>query len=248
MVIENNQEEIQAKSEDISLAEMISYMNGIDENGEARTWGAIQINKIETHGKIAVIAEHELYKAVFEIHIRDNFVQLNIDFPKDARASLVLIKRVLIEYDKLCATAEDIQDGVYYMHMSLLPLEFLGQTAFVLRNVVLWINGEHPFDADIQRMVLLFEKNNCAFVSTDEIDMVSVRAEIERDIRLQYELEEREYMEQEAALLEQAKKQEEQERNKYLMELSGMESMDKKKDENSIGPRIRFSDTDNIVE
>ena len=44
------------------------------------------------------------------------------------------------------------------------------------------------------------------------------------------------------------KKKEEQERNKYLMELSGMEIMDKKKDENSNGPRIRFSDTENIVE
>ena len=243
---EDMKKELQEERVEISLSEMLSCMNGIDEDGEAKTWGSIQINKLEKSGQISVIAEQELQKAIFEIHVRDSFIQLNVDFPKDARASLVLMKRVLMEYDNLCATKEDIQYGIYYMHMNLLPLEYLGQIAFVLRNHLLWINGEHPYDADVQRMTLLFERCNCVFVSTEAIDMISIRAEIERDIRQQQELEERAYLEQEENFREKVKKQEQQEINTYIMELSDMGNLNTQNaEDNAKSSRIRFSDTDN---
>ena len=65
-------------------------------------------------------------------------------------------------------------------------------------------------------------------------------------IRQRQELEERAYLEQEENFREKVKKQEQQEINTYIMELSDMGNLNTQNaEDNAKSSRIRFSDTDN---
>lgn len=226
----------------LSLHQVLGLTNGTDEDDDPLSWGSVQINKLKEDGTADIVVSYQLPRTVFEVIVRENFIHLNMDFPKNARYSLKNLKKIMLQYDQLCNSEEDIQQGNYYMHFLILPTALMGQLSIVLRNPVMWMNGEHPLDAKVQRMALLIEKDNCQFVSTEDIDMVGIRADVERELKLQYEMEEEAVLRAEEEEKEIQKELEEKMTNEYLMKLSGMNNDFNKMVELQHDGRLRFSD------
>ena len=101
----------------------------------------------------------------------------------------------------------------------------------------------------MQRLSLLFEKENCQFVTNESIDVSNVRAGIEREMKQQYE------QEQELAWRQQEQQKEvhvEAERaaaNAMILDLTGLErTNDHVTQQQDSLSRLRFSEDDNTVE
>lgn len=172
-----------------------------------------------------------------------------MDFQQKSRHGLALAKIAMKKYDKLTNTQEDFEGAVYSFSMILFPLEVYGRLSLVMVNPVLWVGGENPEDKSVQRMSLLFEKENCQFVTNESIDINNIQAGIEREIKQQYELE------QELAWRQQEQQKEghvEAERaaaNAMILDLTGLERTNDHvtQQQNSLS-RLRFSEDDNTVE
>lgn len=75
------------------------------------------------------------------------------------------------------------------LNLEEFPLKLYGSLSLVLPDPVLWIVGENPVDKAVQRLVLLFEKENCQFITNENIDIGNVRAGVEREIKQRYDQE-----------------------------------------------------------
>lgn len=238
----------QEKPLKLNLEDFLILSNGTDKEGDPLSAGSIHIWK-QSEGQNEAIRNYELPGAIYEILIRDRFLQVNMDFQQKSRHGLALAKIAMKKYDKLTNTQEDFEGAVYSFSMILFPLEVYGRLSLVMVNPVLWVGGENPEDKSVQRMSLLFEKENCQFVTNESIDINNIQAGIEREIKQQYELE------QELAWRQQKQQKEghvEAERaaaNAMILDLTGLERTNDHvtQQQNSLS-RLRFSEDDNTVE
>ena len=238
----------QEKPLKLNLEDFLILSNGTDKEGDPLSAGSIHI-WTQSEGQNEVIRNYELPGAIHEILIRDRFVQVNMDFQQKSRHGLALAKIAMKKYDKLTNTQEDFKSAVYSFSMVLFPLEVYGRLSLVMVNPVLWVGGENPEDKSVQRLSLLFEKENCQFVTNESIDVSNVRAGIEREMKQQYE------QEQELAWRQQEQQKEvhvEAERaaaNAMILDLTGLErTNDHVTQQQDSLSRIRFSEDDNKVE
>ena len=88
------------------------------------------------------------------------------------------------------------QEKPLKLNLEEFPLKPYGSLSLVLPDPVLWIVGENPDDKAVQRLVLLFEKENCQFITNENIDIGNVRAGIEREIKQRYDQEQEMYQRQ----------------------------------------------------
>lgn len=231
----------------LTLHDFLELANGKDESEDPLSVGSVYIGKIK-NGLSETINNYELPGAVYQILVRDRFIQLNIDFERSCRPTYAILKRALQKYDELLSTEADIDEALYGFNMVVFPLALYGRLSFVLINPVMWVNGEHPENKKIQRVVILFEKDNCQFVSNEEINIVGVRADIEREIKQQYEMEEEAFLRLEDEQKNVQKDAEKEAANEMLMDLSGLNDQDfEQKMENQYQGRIRFTSDDRDV-
>lgn len=238
----------QEKALKLNLEDFLILSNGTDKEGDPLSAGSIHIWK-QSEGQNEAIRNYELPGAIYEILIRDRFLQVNMDFQQKSRHGLALAKIAMKKYDKLTNTQEDFEGAVYSFSMILFPLEVYGRLSLVMINPVLWVGGENPDDKSVQRLSLLFEKENCQFVTNESIDVSNVRAGIEREMKQQYE------QEQELAWRQQEQQKEvhvEAERaaaNAMILDLTGLErTNDHVTQQQDSLSRLRFSENDNTVE
>lgn len=225
----------------LTLEDFLILSNGTDEEGDPLSAGSIHIGKI-SDGQNEPIGNYEIPGGIYEILIRDRFVQVNIDFTRDSRRGLSLAKIAMKKYDEVMNTQEDFEKAVYVLNMVIFPLSLYGRLSLVLVNPIMWVNGENPDDKTMQRLVLVFEKANCQFVSNEEIDIISIRADIEREIKQQYEQEEEAVLRMQEARKEAYEEAEKSAANEMIMNLSGLKENDfNERVEHEYQGRIRFS-------
>ena len=225
----------------LTLEDFLILSNGTDEEGDPLSAGSIHIGKI-SDGKNESVGNYEIIGGIYEILIRDRFVQINVDFPKDSRRGLSLAKIAMKKYDEVMNTQEDFEKAIYALNMVIFPLSLYGRLSLVLVNPIMWVNGENPDDKTMQRLVLVFEKGNCQFVTNEEIDIISIRADIEREIKQQYEQEEEAVLKMQEAQKEAYEEAEKAAANEMIMNLSGLKDNEfKERVQHEYRGRIRFS-------
>lgn len=223
----------QEKALKLNLEDFLILSNGTDKEGDPLSAGSIHIWK-QSEGQNEAIRNYELPGAIYEILIRDRFLQVNMDFQQKSRHGLALAKIAMKKYDKLTNTQEDFEGAVYSFSMILFPLEVYGRLSLVMVNPVLWVGGENPENKSVQRLSLLFEKENCQFVTNESIDVSNVRAGIEREMKQQKEV----HVEAERAAA-----------NAMILDLTGLErTNDHVTQQQDSLSRLRFSEDDNTVE
>ena len=225
----------------LTLEDFLILSNGTDEEEDPLSAGSIHIGKI-SDGQNGPIGNYEIPGGIYEILIRDRFVQVNIDFTRDSRRGLSLAKIAMKKYDEVMNTQEDFEKAVYVLNMVIFPLSLYGRLSLVLVNPIMWVNGENPDDKTMQRLVLVFEKENCQFVSNEEINIMSIRADIEREIKHQYEQEEEVVLRMQEAQKEAYEEAEKSAANNMIMNLSGLKENEfNERVEHEYQGRIRFS-------
>lgn len=232
----------------LNLEDFLILSNGTDMEGDPLSAGSIHIWQ-QSCDQNEVIRNYELPGAAFEILIRDRFLQVNMDFQRESRRGLALAKIAMKKYDKLTNTQEDFDKAVYTFSMILFPMELYGSLSLVLLDPVLWIVGENPDDKAVQRLVLLFEKENCQFITNENIDIGNIRAGIEREIKQQYDQEQEavwQQQEQQKAAYAEAEKAA---ANDMILNLTGLEQTnDRQVQQQETSGRLRFSEDKNVVE
>ena len=128
----------QEKPPKLNLEDFLILSNGTDKEGDPLSAGSIHIWK-QSEGQNEAIRNYELPGAIYEILIRDRFVQMNMDFQQKSQHGLALAKIAMKKYDKLTNTQEDCEDAVYSFSMVLFPLEVYGRLSLVMVNPVLWV-------------------------------------------------------------------------------------------------------------
>ena len=230
---------------ELSLYEFLSMSNGVDEDNDPLSVGSVHIARLKD-GHTEQIKEYELPGAVYQILVRDHFIQLNVEFERNARPAFSALKRAMEKYDEVTSTKEDLEEAVYGLHMVVFPLSLYGAVSMVLANPILWVpvqtKGFYAKEKECHRIVLLFEKDNCQFVSNEDIDIVGIRAEVEREIKQEYDLEEEAYLQMEEEQKRLQKEAEQKAANDMIVELSGLNDMDfDEKIENQYQGRVRFT-------
>ena len=81
----------QEKPLKLNLEDFLILSNGTDKEGDPLSAGSIHIWK-QSEGQNEAIRNYELPGAIYEILIRDRFLQVNMDFQQKSRHGLALAK------------------------------------------------------------------------------------------------------------------------------------------------------------
>lgn len=173
----------------IELYDILNEMKGKNEKGEAKSGVHVSEQLIDATDVVKTIKEYSFTAPYIDLIVNNNFIIIDLIFPKDRLAEL----RTAWSYLKSFGEKQnEYLDGsaTPLLEFTFVPLKYNGKYFCSVVNPVYWAMQPSAPGSQIDSIRLLFEHEAVNFFEGDEINEKDVEKEIETELKERQRMEE----------------------------------------------------------
>ena len=184
MDAEDDQYELGTLTEDDSVVaqEIVAQCTGVLEDGSPKAAVAVALDMINpsTYQKQS-IANQAMYKPVVEFHARMDFIEVVFTFPTPNDSNLRVMYNHLEKYGQKLDEVEVGSQMVPFFACTIVPVAAMGTAYMVAAQPAFWGLAGKQFGAPLNQLKVAFRAADVNFFMTDETDLTSIIAAVQRE-------------------------------------------------------------------
>jgi hypothetical protein len=170
------------EDETLAAQEIVAQCTGALEDGTPKAAIAIALDMVNpvTYQKQS-LANQAMYKPVIEFHSRDEFIEVVFTFPTASDTNLRILYNHLEKYGQKLEETELGSQMAPLFACTIVPIASMGSAYMVAFQPKFWALASKEFGGTLNKLKVLFLAKNVNFYMSDETDVTSIFAAIERE-------------------------------------------------------------------
>lgn len=156
---------------------------GVDEEGQPCAAISLSIEMVNADlTQRRTISQHAMFRPVLTINPRDEFIELLLTFPSAIDSNIKVTMFNLDKYNQLLQEMTQSSVECPVLTFVIVPTSGLGCYYMSAMHPLFWALHSEKAGDQPKQIKVLFKAEDVNFFQTDEIDMVAIEAERQREI------------------------------------------------------------------
>lgn len=170
------------EDETVIAQEIVAQCTGVHEDGAPKAAIAIALDMVNpmTYQKQS-LANQAIYKPVLEFKARMDFIEILFTFPTANDANLRVLYNHLEKYGQKVDELETTATNVPVFACTIVPIAAMGTAYMVAMQPVFWGLTSKQFGGQLNQLKVAFRAADVNFFTTDETDLTSIIAAVQRE-------------------------------------------------------------------
>lgn len=170
------------EDETIAAQEIVAQCTGTLEDGTPKAAVAVALDMINpvTFQKQS-LANQAMYKPVVTFHSRMDFIEVVFTFPTSNDSNLRVFFNHLEKYGQKLDNVDADDESVPFFAVTIVPIAQLGSAYMVAAQPVFWALAGETFSGPLNQLKVVFRAADVNFWMTDEHDLSSIVAAVQRE-------------------------------------------------------------------